>query len=523
MRIARLRPWFVTICLTVVLFAGLAVATLPWLRPDRIGIGALLALIIALVVGGRALWHRPPRAYLVVILAALALLPATVIARGFGRIDMLAILFHTDFGMEGATLVGLESEILQGFISTFLICLAIALLASLWQLRRWSMVAAALGLFAINPMVQFGMLALATPAVESDLAEHLASPRLIPAQATPDLILIYLEGLDRQFADPAVWGDLYAPLTALANEGLNFTAVEQVAGTGWSLAGMVATQCGVPVVPRGLTYRNNYDGLTTFMPAVTCLGDVLAAEGYQSAFVVGGDLDFGGIGTFYATHQIGDATGLEEHDALYPAEEIEAALIDWVLDDQMVFDTARMKQAALLAQDAPYGLIVETIGPHGKTGYLSRACSDDGKGVKSKDVPRVIACTLADMTAFVADARAAHAAARPGRELRFVIMSDHLSHNGHTPRVAPKYDRVNTVIFLGDGVGEVTKTGSMIDVFPTLMDWLGFAQRPVAAGLGRSLLDTGPTLLETRGRGLFNRMLVGDAALSAAIWAEPAP
>ena len=43
-----------------------------------------------------------------------------------------------------------------------------------------------------------------------------------------------MTGVDRQFADPAVWDDLYAPLTALAAEGTSFTAVEQVAGTGWS-------------------------------------------------------------------------------------------------------------------------------------------------------------------------------------------------------------------------------------------------------------------------------------------------
>jgi phosphoglycerol transferase len=519
MLVARLRPVIATLCLMLVLAAGLAVAIIPSLHPDRLAGGTALALIIGLFAGGRALWRRPPRANLVVMFAALALLPAAVIARGFGRIDMLAILFHADFGMQGATLVGLETEILQGLISCVLICLAIALLAGLWRWGRWPLLAAAVGLLAINPMVQFGVLTLVEPAVESDLATQVKTPVIIAATAKPDLILIYLEGLDRQFADPEVWGDLYAPLGALAAEGLSFTGVEQVAGTGWSLAGMVATQCGVPVVPRGLTYRNNFDDLVTFMPAVTCLGDVLAAQGYRRAFVVGGDLGFGGIGTFYRTHQIADVTGLVEHRAMYPAAQIEAALIDWVLDDEMVFQTARTKHAELLAQDAPFALIVETIGPHGRTGYLSRGCSDDGRGVKSKDVERVIACTLADTVAFVRDVRAL---ARPGRDLRIVIMSDHLSHNGHTPRVAAAYDKKNTVIFLGGGVGEVAKSGAMIDVFPTLLDWLGFAERPVAAGLGRSLLHSGTTLVETHGRRVLDRMLVGDAALSAAIWAEPA-
>jgi phosphoglycerol transferase len=526
MNVMLMRRWLATLCLFVVLAAALAVAMLPWLRPDKYGIIALLALIAAAFLGGRGLWRRPPRAFVAVCLAVLLLWPATVIARGFGRIDMLAILFHADFGMEGATLSGLESEILQGFISSALICLSVGWLTALWLLRTLSMVGAALGLLAINPMVQFAVLTVFQPSIESDLAERLVTPDIVPAREKPDLILIYLEGLDRQFADPDVWGDLYAPLSSLAAEGTSFTAVHQVAGTGWSLAGMVATQCGVPVVPRGLIYRNNFDDLKTFMPKITCLGDVLAAQGYRSAYVVGGDLGFGGIGTFYKTHRIDDRTGLEEHKAIYPAEQIAAALIGWVLDDEMVFQTARQKQAELAAQAAPYALIVETIGPHGRAGYLSRRCNDDGKGAKSDDVRRVIACTLADLAAFVRDARASQAAARPGRELHFVIMSDHLSHNGRTPPVAAEYDRVNTVIFIGGGATpgrEIAKPGSMIDVFPTLLDWLGFARRPVAAGLGRSLLGTQPTLLKEVGPGLLDRMLVGDGALSRNIWRESAP
>lgn len=508
--------------LLIVLICALAVAVLPWLRPDRYGVPATLALLVALVVGRGLLWRRQHRTYVVVVLAAALMVPAVVIARGFGRIDMMSVLFHADFGMAGATLKGLENEIIAGIVSIGYICLAVAMLAALWRCGPKVHLVAALGLVLVNPFVQFaGLWAMQAP-VSSDLSSRLVAPDLVANPGpSPDIVVIYLEGLDRRFADPAVWGDLYAPLGALANEGISFTGLGQIVGTGWSLAGMVATQCGVPVVPRGLIYRNNYDDIEAFMPAIQCLGDVLAAKDYHTEFVVGGDLTFGGIDQFYATHGITLQTGLHEQALIYPPDEIEAASINWILDDQMVFQTARMRHALQLAGSQPFALIVETIGPHGKIGYLSRRCSDSGRGEKSRDMPRVVACTIEDTVAFVRHVQAEQAAKRPGRALRIVVLSDHLSHDGTTPPVAAEFTARNTAMFIGgpeDAGRVIDRAGSMIDIFPTMLEWLGFAAAPVGAGLGRSLLSAPQTLVEKEGIAMLDAMITGDAALSLAVW-----
>lgn len=240
----------------------------------------------------------------------------------------------------------------------------------------------------------------------------------------------------------------------------------------------------------------------------------------------GGDLGFGGIDTFFRTHRIEDITGLRELEAVYPAEEIAKSLIGWVQDDQMVFDFATRKLAELQAQPQPYALIVETIGPHGDNGFLSRRCTADGQATFSRDMSLVLRCTIEDTLAFVAHAEAEQARLRPGRPLAVVVMSDHLSANPRPPAVAPEYDGFNTLIMVGAGAEPgrvVTKPGSMVDVLPTVLDWFDWAEDPVAIGLGRSLLGTGKTIVESHGIEVLDSMLTTEVELANKVWALPAP
>jgi len=336
-----LRKWGVTIGLLAVMAYALMVAIDPRFRPVQIGPYVLIVLVLALGFGWR--WfRRPSKAIWLVALAAAILIPAVAVARGFGRVDMIAMMFHADFGMAGATVEGLETEILQASLSALFLTLCFGLLAGLWAFgARICLVFAAL-LIAVNPGFRSVAWATVMPAVSSDLMARYSEPTLkAQPTTTPDLVVIYLEGTDRQFADEAVWGDLYAPMREFEAEGISFTQVGQIEGTGWSLAGMVATQCGVPVLPKALTYRNNFDKLDAFMPNVDCLGDVMRRNGYELTYVVGGDLAFGGIDAFYLSHGFSRLIGMHEQEAIYGPEVIEAAKGGWVLDDQLVYETAR--------------------------------------------------------------------------------------------------------------------------------------------------------------------------------------
>ena len=472
---------------------------------------------------GMPVFQRPHRTFWIVVPAAIALIPAVVIARSFGRIDMLAIWFHADFGMAGATLEGLRSQILWAVSTTVMLVGCFALLAGLWRWRQRGMILLTLGLIGLNPFVRAVALDTLTPGITSDLFERFAAPVLVTvAPDRPDVVVIYLEGTDRQYADPEVWGDLYAPLKTLAAEGAAFTRVGQMTGTNWSLAGMVATQCGVPVMPFGLFYKFNYIRLDAFMPGLTCLGDVALQKGYDTTYVVGGELAFGGIGSFYATHGFRNMIGAVEIRARYPADTVASAFGGWVLDDQIVFDTARQELDRMVSQTAPFLLVVETIGPHDMKGVLSRRCNDGKTAALSPDVAKVVQCLLDGTLSFVRETQRLHAATRPDRDLRFVTLSDHLSHStGMLPMVAPAYAGANTAIFVGGplrGGQQVHKPGAMIDIYPTMLEWLGFAAAPVSAGLGQSLLGQQPTVVEVHGMATLDRMVTSDVPLSKAIW-----
>ena len=522
------RRWLVTTLLLAPLALGLAGSFLPWFRIDKPGIVSLICLGIALWLGGRALWRRDPGgrrgAVTVLILAALAILPFAVIARAFGRIDMLALLFHAEFGVEGAGLGGLETEIAQAATSLALLVLSLVLLANLWGLG-WRMLGpATVALLALNPLVQMlTMRAIAAPPPVDLMAELHPVTLQAPPDPMPDVVVIYLEGSDRRFVHEESFPGVYDPLRSLEPEAITFLNIGQVAGTGWSLAGMVTSQCGVPLLPRGFLWTNNFETVEEFMPAMTCLTDVLGDHGYAMDYIVGADEGFAGIDSFYRTHGVAQPVGMDAMAAMFPADEFEAALMEWVLDDQMTFDAARARLPPLLDGAAPFLQIIETIGPHGPGGYLSRRCTPDGKAAEVPDIGAAARCTFEDTASYIADLRAAHAAADRGRDIRIVLLSDHINHRGDEKGIPMHLQRANTVMFVGGpGAGTVNDVpGSMMDVYPSLLEWLGFTAPGTPAALGRSLLTPDPPPLVARhGIPALDAMLTSDAALSARVWAS---
>lgn len=187
----------------------------------------------------------------------------------------------------------------------------------------------------------------------------------------------------------------------------------------------------------------------------------------------------------------------------------------------MVLDTARKVHRDLAAGDQPFALIVETVGPHGPKGCLSRRWTNSGKAEETHDISRVVESLVEEVMEFLSDIRAV----RPvrGRDLRVVLLSDHLNHIARLPFAGAEHAGFNTVILWGDPArkGEVIdKPGSMIDVFPTLLDWLGWSEAPASAGLGRSLLSAPPTLVQEFGIAGVDAMIVGDARLSNLLWGQ---
>jgi phosphoglycerol transferase len=486
---------------------------------------ALVLLYLGIGLSRKLPRGAPGLAFVWLVAAAVILLPFAITARGFGAVDMMAFLFHTQFGLGGGSILTLRQEIAITVVATLIFLLAtwyiMALLRPHGWLRRPVLPVAMALLLGINPLAAHALRSVADPAPDLSLVEALEAPR--PARdpaPLPDVVYIYLEGLDQRFSDRTQFGDAYDPIHKLAAQGLSLTNVAQINGTSWSLAGMVASQCGVPLLPRRLMDPDNLRGVSDFLPQLTCLTDIFAERGYAQEFLVGGEEDFGGIDSFYSSHEVTDIWGKMRHIRNHPAADVAQAYMGWVVDDQMVYDSARARFDTLAAAPAPFALIIETYGPHGGTSSLSRPCTPDGRATYTEDYGRSVRC-LGDLTVnFVDDIRAAHAASGRVNPLRIVLQSDHLFHARTELTTDPALER-NTVILLGGPeVGAVNDTpASMVDVYPTLLDWLGFGV--TRAGLGRSVLSDEKTLVEQHGLDVLSAALLGSTDLADRMWHGP--
>jgi phosphoglycerol transferase len=101
-------------------------------------------------------------------------------------------------------------------------------------------------------------------------------------------------------------------------------------------------------------------------------------------------------------------------------------------------------------------------------------------------------------------------------------MSDHLSmKNSEWPRLTER-ERRNTLLVLADGLAprRIERAGSTLDVYPTVLELLGFQPAQGRAGLGVSLLGTEPTLVEALGAEALNALIASNDALSERIWQQ---
>lgn len=503
-----------------------AVAFVPTLKPEAPAAIALVMALVVIALGGRDLLARPRAGFWLILAAALLLAPATFFARSFGRVDMFAIAFHAAKGIEGASLSGLETELLTATTVVVLAGFAAHALSRFSRLAERVLPVVAIALVLANPFARFLVVRFAQAQPDVSLAEALVAPDIAaPPQPAPDLVIVYLEGVDRQFADEEIWGDIYAPLNALAARGVSFTRVGQIEGTGWSVAGMVATQCGVPLLPDGFLHKKNLEGAEHFLPSVVCLGDVLGAAGYELAFVVGAEIGFGGTRQFYADHGFGTLTGSEELHTLVAGDRVDRGRVGWMIEDALVLEAAAEQAARLMQSDRPFALVVETSGPHGNHGVLSGECSDSGAAEASDDLGRVVGCTVGHAVEFALDLADQHLAMDRGRDLRIVVLSDHLNHGVDLPEPRPELRGANTVIFVDgrDTPLEIERAGAMVDVYPTMLEWLGFTDAPAAAGIGRSLLSPSETFVEALGKERLDEILIADGPLAAAIWRRSPP
>ena len=449
--------------------------------------------------------------WLAVPVVALSLWAAS--ARLFGKFDVRASIYHLQHGIEYD---GVGDDIAEFAVFLAVGVILIACVAFLARRNRRMRVAervAAVLLVLINPIALYAADGVRGLMERTDLSEHYADPSLIAPTAGVDphnVVFIYLESLEATFEAPE-FGGVMDPLTALSARGTRYHGVGEATDTGWTIAGIVASQCGVPMLSYGMIMRNRMKNIDTFLPGAHCLADHLGAQGYATEFVGAGELAFAGKDSFFASHGYAVALGDADMRRLRPG----APRGRWGVYDDTLLDVALERWERLDAADRPYLLSVLTLGAHAPEGYAAPGCERIVPDPAPVDPTLLsVACT-AQLVAQMLDT-----ARQRGwlDDTLVVVMSDHLAHgNTQTARLKNR-QRENFVLFLDpDGrTGDVAVEATPLDIFPTVLERLGHADAQ-AAGLGRSL-DTTESLRSTLQRPTLDAAIRRDNALRSRLW-----
>ena len=368
--------------------------------------------------------------------------------------------------------------------------------------------------FVIDVMRHFTQVAFAEPQTERFVDAQLRQP---PARRK-NLVLIYLESFERTYFDDIQFPGLVTDLRQIEAGAQTFTNVGQSIGAGFTIGGMVAGQCGVPLLLSG---SENSMQVTNFLTGATCLGDLLKSAGYRTEYIGGSSLTFAGKGSFYQSHGFDQVSGLE---TLMPGLVDPTYLGPWGLQDDTLFSLASDKIGQLAAGPDPFALVMLTLDTHHPDGHAdtNRACRNVIYGDGSNAMLTSVKCADRLSANFIRSIQTSPLA----KDTVIVVVSDHLAMvNGATDQLQA-LPRSNLFFILQDGVppAAIDRKASTLDIGATVMAALEMDVGQI--GFGVNLLGPQPTLAEKQPdeilmTDLFAEYLMGFQALYARLWDYP--
>ncbi|MYM33706.1 sulfatase-like hydrolase/transferase [Duganella sp. FT94W] len=333
----------------------------------------------------------------------------------------------------------------------------------------------------------------------------------ITAHRPRNLVLIYVESLEQGYSQRAVFGhDLLAPLNNLP--GFSFGSYQQVAGTGWTIAAMVATQCGVPLERVTLLDGNTQgQAMDSFLKNAVCLTDLLAARGYRNVFMGGAATAFAGKDKFLSQHHYHEMYGRAEwRKSGVP----ESAMNGWGLYDADLFARARTRLRELSASGGKFNLTLLTVDTHEPEGHLSPSCAR--RGFRGFD--GVVSCTAQEVEDFVRYARDNGYL----RNTNIVILGDHLARkNPLTEKLSQVSERTIFNRFIAQDAPPPNRAQMLhFDMLPTILEFVGYDVPDGRMGLGYSGFNTHRAQPPKQRTADMEQNLLNRSPEYMALWAE---
>lgn len=338
-----------------------------------------------------------------------------------------------------------------------------------------------------------------------------------------NLVLIFLESGEEAFSDTELFEEnMLQPLESATEDWARFERLDVYNGGGWTMAGLVGTECGVPLRGAGVgvsDINSNEIGADaeSYMPGAVCLGDVLADAGYRNVFLGGADASFASKEDFLRSHGYDEVKDLKTWQA-----EGETEFSEWGLSDRGLMEQAKAEVSRLHESGQPFNLTVLTLDTHEPVPDF------DYCPVESEE-PAVSAyrCSFAQVAGFIDYMREMGYL----EDTAVFITGDHPKMIGEGgvfyAQLSPLGERPLFNRLWDPEHRELARLGiDQLSVYATLLDVLGLGREDGRAGVGVSAFvpsDSGTgvlglspedyaALIESRSGELYRRLWGGDEA-----------
>ena len=378
--------------------------------------------------------------------------------------------------------------------------------STLWQLQKGVCLFLALYCF-VESLILPGIIlsapfkALFQVPVDSELyRNHFVHPdslKLEIPERPRNLIVIMMESMETNF-------EHHTPeIVELQRQNTNFSpGGVSVSGTSWTIAGITGKLCGIPLnMPMGI---NEYHGkLPTYLPHARCLMDVLGKKNYQQIYMQGTSGKFTQKRTFWTVHG-----NVEVHDIEYYTrigKIPEKYNVFWGFEDRKLYNFAKEELDSLSKMEKPFALYMLTVDTHQPEGYVDALCAKEFAGINGK-LPKALRCASRQLDEFLTWAKQ-----QPWYTNTVIsVMGDHtMPHLTAKAGISPSDSLYWTNFIINSAVTTPVREHqySSLDMFPTLLEAMGFKLENHSAGLGRSLYSDSLTMLELYGRHALDSLL----------------
>lgn len=305
----------------------------------------------------------------------------------------------------------------------------------------------------------------------------------VSGTGTKNLIIIYCESIEETFGRSDVMGeDLLAPLRPSIEEP--DLRIEQMPGADFTIGGIVASQCGIPLKSISIL-SGNLTGwaLERYLPGAVCLGDYLKADGYHNVYYNGSSGVFSGLNKFFLSHGYQEFMGKE--DWIEKKHVDPATMNTWAMYDSDMVERSIARIDELMAEGRKFSFVLSTMDTH-EPGFLSPPCVDEGY---SENWAGYVKCSMSQVERLLRHIR------DKGWENQFVIlvMGDHQARMAKMDDVDLKHAKNRYVLCSLQRDATLKPVRSVIshfDLFPSLLTALGFSVEGERLGFGYNVFST---------------------------------